>query len=262
MILILVCQLISFEVSPIFSPMSLFQSAHIRIALVGLLGVATFAAFKLSVSVNAVTKSGVIMVLPSQVGAFTGKTEELSEGEKHVLPGDTEIVKKSYHDASGNMITAQIVLAGAEKRSIHRPELCLPAQGWSINRRETLSVKLFDGREFSVMNDCISRSIETSLGVMHPLDSFYCYWFVGNGVTTSSHFMRLFLTSWDRIVHRRNHRWAYVVVSAPVLQGFKQGGKNPKETKEMITDFIAEMAPNVMNLTEKDEKLKDPKTEK
>ena len=75
---------------------------------------------------------------------------------------------------------------------------------------------------------------------------FYCYWFVGNGVTTPSHFMRLFLSSWDRVVHRRNHRWAYVVVSAPVLKGLKPDGKNTEETQRMITDFISELAPLVM----------------
>lgn len=226
--------------------MSLFQSPLARIALVCLLAILTVVAFKISVSVSSANESGVIMVLPAQVGAFIGKTEEPSEGEKHVLPSDTDIVKKSYQDRAGNLINAQIVLAGAEKRSIHRPELCLPAQGWSINRRQSLPVRLYDGRAISVMNDSISRSIETSPGVTHPLESFYCYWFVGNGVTTPSHFMRLFLSSWDRVVHRRNHRWAYVVVSAPVLKGLKPDGKNADETIKMITDFISELAPLVM----------------
>ena len=158
--------------------MSFFQSPLARIALVCLLAVLTVAAFKLSGSVNSANESGVIMVLPVQVGGFIGKTEEPSEGEKHVLPSDTDIVKKSYQDRAGNLINAQIVLAGAEKRSIHRPELCLPAQGWSVNRRESLPIRLADGRSISVMNDSISRSIETSPGVTHPLESFYCYWFV------------------------------------------------------------------------------------
>jgi hypothetical protein len=186
------------------------------------------------------------MQLPTYVGNFIGKDGEASEVEKNGLPKDTEIVKKSYRDSAGNIINAQIVLAGAEKRSIHRPELCLPAQGWSINERETMPVKLKDGRTIAVMNDFISRTVETSPGVTHPLESYYSYWFVGNGVTTPSHVMRLFLTSWDRIVHRKNHRWAYVAVSAPVLKGFKQDGKNADETRQMISDFIAEIAPQVM----------------
>jgi EpsI family protein len=186
------------------------------------------------------------MMLPTVVGSFVGRDEVPSEGEKHVLPSDTEIVKKTYRDSAGNLINAEIVLAGAEKRSIHRPELCLPAQGWSINERATMPVKLNDGRAIAVMNDFISRTVETSPGVTHPLESYFSYWFVGNGVTTSSHVMRLFLTSWDRVLHHKNHRWAYVAISAPVLKGFKQDGKNAEETRQMISDFIAEIAPQVM----------------
>jgi EpsI family protein len=230
--------------------MSFFNSNFIRIALVILLGVATAIAFKFSATVNSVTESGVIMALPEQIGAFTGKDEEPSEGEKHVLPSDTDIVKKSYRDPDGNVVNAQIVLAGAEKRSIHRPELCLPAQGWSINQRETMMVKLTNGRSLSIMNDFISRPVETSPGVTHPLESYYSYCFVGNGVTTSSHLMRLFLTSWDRVVHHKNHRWAYMAVSAPVLENFKKDGKNAQQTKQMISDFISEMAPQVMKSDE------------
>ena len=217
-----------------------------RIAVVVLLAGATFLAFHFTGSVNSATESGVIMVLPERVGEFTGKDEEASAGEKYVLPKDTEIVKKLYTDASGDVMNAQIVLAGAEKRSIHRPELCLPAQGWSIDRRVTVPVVLDNGESLSVMVDVISRAVETSPGVTKPLTSLYCYWFVGNGVTTPSHLMRLLLTSWDRVVYRKNHRWAYVAVSAPVLEGFKPGGMNERETQNMISDFIGKLGPKVM----------------
>jgi EpsI family protein len=180
------------------------------------------------------------------LGNFSGKDQPLSEGEKSVLPKDTEIVKKFYSDAAGNVVNAQIVLSGAEKRSIHRPELCLPAQGWSINRREAIPVKLADGRTISVMKNSISRPVEISPGVTRTLNSFYCYWFVGKDISTPSHTTRILLTSWDRVVHRKNHRWAYVAVSAPILEGFKSGGKNDAETQAMISDFIGQLAPVIM----------------
>jgi Protein of unknown function (DUF3485) len=217
-----------------------------RIGIVLFFTAGTFLAFQVSGSVNRATESGVVMDLPEQVGAFTGREEQPSEGERYVLPKDTEITKKLYKDDSGNVINAQIVLAGAEKRSIHRPELCLPAQGWSINRWETVPVTLRDGRTLPVMVDVISRPVEITPGVTKPLTSLYCYWFVGNGVTTPSHTMRLLLTSWDRVVHRKNHRWAYVAVSAPVLKGFKPGGKNESETQDMISEFIGGIGPAVM----------------
>ncbi len=47
-------------------------------------------------------------------------------------------------------------------------------------------------------------------------------------------------------MHHKNHRWAYVAVSGPILEGFKRDGKNAEETQSMIADFIAEMALQVM----------------
>jgi hypothetical protein len=228
---------------------SISGSLVTRVAVVALLVLIMMLAFHFSGSVNATTESGVLMELPSNVGSFSGRATEISEGEKFVLPKDTEIVKMVYTNAVGDVLNAQIVLAGAEKRSIHRPELCLPAQGWSINGRETVPVKMVDGRTISYMKDTISRNVDVGHGVTKPLSSLYCYWFVGNGATTPSHLMRLLMTSWDRVVHHKNHRWAYVAVSAPVLEGFKVNGKNPEATQKMIDDFIAEMGPVVMRRT-------------
>ena len=222
------------------------QSYLFRIAVVILLGGITATAFRFATSVNSVTEGGVIMELPATISQFSGKDQAVSEGEKYVLPKDTAIVKKTYTDSKGDILNAQIVLAGAEKRSIHRPELCLPAQGWTINRRQTIPVTLSNGRSITVMADFISRPFEVRPGFTRTLESIYCYWFVGNQVTTSSHAMRLLLTSWDRIIHRKNHRWAYIAVSAPVLEGFKSGGLDLQETQRMIIGFISEVAPKLM----------------
>jgi hypothetical protein len=72
--------------------------------------------------------------------------------------------------------------------------------------------------------------------------------------------MRVFLSSWDRIFHHKNHRWAYVAVSAPVLQGFREGGKDVEATQKMISDFISDIGPTVMKKT--DDKFRDLSSEK
>lgn len=190
--------------------------------------------------------AGVVMNLPLSIGAFNGRDQEASEGERTVLPKDTEIVKKVYTNPSGEIINAQIVLSGTEKRSIHRPEICLPAQGWSISGRKYIPVKLADGRSITVMCDTITRQVEVAPGANRPLTSLFCYWFVGDGTSTASHVKRILLTSRDRVIHHKNHRWAYIAVSAPVLEGFVPGGKNVRATQTMISDFIAQAAPLIM----------------
>jgi EpsI family protein len=222
------------------------SSPIIRTGVVVFLALLVVLSFHVGKPIAVGSATGVVMNLPSSFGPFQGRDVPLSEGERVVLPKDTEIIKKNYNDPSGDIVNAQIVLSGAEKRSIHRPELCLPAQGWSITSRATRPVQLADGRSISVMEDTITREVEVSPGVSKPLTSLFCYWFIGDGTTTSSHVMRVFLTSWDRVVHGKNHRWAYAAVSAPVLQGFQPGGRDLEGTRKLVNDFIGQLAPSIM----------------
>ncbi|MEO8206815.1 MAG: exosortase-associated EpsI family protein [Chthoniobacterales bacterium] len=194
---------------------------------------------------QASSKSGVIMSLPSSYGRFWGSDQPVSEGEKVILPSDTEFVKKLYR-AGNDQISCQIVLAGAEKRSIHRPEICLPGQGWNIKSGEIIHIPMKSGKKLDVMKLSIQRQVEISPGVKKELTSYYLYWFVGDGITTADHKQRVLHTIQDKVLHNVNHRWAYVIVSAPILKDFVLNGKDGKETLEMLENFIREVAPGFM----------------
>ena len=191
-------------------------------------------------------ESGVNMTLPEQIGSFSGKIAEISESEKVILPADTQISKMLYTSLGGEQINCQVVLSGGEKRSIHRPETCLPAQGWTKKTSETIPVKLDDGRTLEVMKLVISRPVEVQPGVRKELTSLFLYWFVGKDITTPHHWYRILHTDWDRVVHGVSHRWAYVIVSAPVLEGFVPGAKNQEQTLEGLKKFIGEVAPEII----------------
>ncbi len=191
-------------------------------------------------------ESGVNMKLPERVGAFTGAEAGVSESERVILPADTEFAKMLYTSTGGQQINCQIVLSGGEKRSIHRPETCLPAQGWTKKSSEAIPVKLDDGRTLEVMKLVISRPVEIQPGVRKELTSLFLYWFIGKDITTPYHWYRIFHTDWDRVVHGVSHRWAYVIVSAPVLDGFVPGGKNQEQTLEMVKEFIGEIGPEII----------------
>lgn len=197
-------------------------------------------------NISAGTEAGVIMDLPITVGEFLGTDQPVSESELHMLPKDTGFAKKLYKNFGSDQISTQIVLAGGEKRSIHRPEVCLPAQGWNLKAGHAIPVTLNNGRTLDVMKLTIARPIEVQPGVHKELTSVFLYWFVGKNMTTPHHWMRLAHANWDRVVHNINHRWAYVIVSAPVLDGFAPGGKNEEETLAMLKEFIAEVAPKIM----------------
>ena len=191
-------------------------------------------------------ESGVNMKLPAEVGGFNGKATEVSESERVILPADTEFAKMLYTSLGGQQINCQVVLSGGEKRSIHRPETCLPAQGWTKKTSQAIPVKLDDGRTIEVMKLVISRPVEVQPGVRKELTSLFLYWFIGKDVTTPHHWYRILHTDWDRVVHGVSHRWAYVIVSAPVLEGFVPGAKNQEQTLESLKRFIGEIAPQII----------------
>ena len=56
-----------------------------------------------------------------------------SLGENTVLPKDTTILKRVYRSGWGTRFIVSAVISGAGKSSIHRPELCLPAQGFQMS---------------------------------------------------------------------------------------------------------------------------------
>jgi hypothetical protein len=191
-------------------------------------------------------KSGVVMHLPGYVdvdGGFVGTTAEVTEPERYILPKDTEFARKNYSDFPGpDRIFCGIVLSGVAQQSIHRPEVCLIAQGWSIINQEDIKIPLESGRVLTVRNLTIKKVVPYN-GKAVTLERYNMYWFVGENITTASHVTRAFLSSWDRIVHNRAHRWAYVTVASGINPNPQEGELNAAQTKNLMIDFIKKIVP-------------------
>ncbi len=194
---------------------------------------------------NTDTQAGVIMELPGYIKGFVGEEQEISQAELIILPGDTEFARKVYRDARSDILCS-IVLSGGERRSIHRPEACLPGQGWTVRGGEVVNIPLTDGRDLDVMKLSLVRQVAVGPGKTINVRSLYLYWFVGHDVMTPYHGRRVFLTSWDRVVRNINHRWAYVIVSATVTDNLRPNGLDEAQTLEMLKDFTAEIAPTFL----------------
>ncbi len=190
-----------------------------------------------------VSKAGVEMHLPETALGFSGKNQPISEGERVLLPSDTEIVKKLYTNPQGELMYFQIVLSGVDRRSIHRPEICLTGQGWQVRSGEVIPVKLQSGHTLSVMVLDIFRPGRNS-SKEGEVEALYAYWFVSADAQTPYHFQRIARTSLDLLLHNKAHRWAYVIAMAPILQGHIPNGKNREETLQLVKDFIRETIPS------------------
>ena len=176
-------------------------------------------------------EAGVNMVLPDSIPGYLGFDEAPAPAELRILPQDTEFAKKRYVGGGSVDVGCEIVLSGAAKSSIHRPQVCLVAQGWTIQREQTVPIALEDGRSQKVRVLTISRTEDGKV-----YSGYYIYWYVGKDRTTEDNFRRILLTSWDRVVRRVNHRWAYVTICG-LLPG--DSSRDSESEKRVLADLMS-----------------------
>jgi len=162
-----------------------------------------------------------------------GRLDQVSLGERTILPPDTEIVRRLFRNEKGESITVTIVLSGNEQRSIHRPQQCLPAQGFAIeqssqltvplNNRAPLKLTLIQARRAGVLPENQPRML-------------MAYWFAGGGHETHDHFQRLAFMAWDNLIHGIRPRWAYVS-----LQISSNAGEQFMEQR--LVEFVRQLYP-------------------
>ena len=115
-----------------------------------------------------------------------------------------------------------IVLSGRDRTSIHRPEICLVGQGWTIRgsaRHEFRWPPPDAGRVLPVTLLRIEREVPGPGGRPEKVPALFAYWFVGADKVVATHAGRMLHASWDRLRHLQAHRWAYVTVQTHALDG-------------------------------------------
>ena len=197
---------------------------------------------------------GIDLALPERLdGNWYGRDEKVSDNERFVLGAETEFARKSYRNARGDTIQASIVLAGRDMNtSIHRPEWCLPAQGWTIANSGKVTLQIPGRGRLTVTRLSNMRFIpdgKTGKPVLLPdgtpitLRNLDYYWFVGYDGVTDSHVGRNLIDISDRLFHGYNQRWAFLTVAANITENQREDGLDEAGTDAMIQDFIQKLVP-------------------
>ena len=131
-----------------------------------------------------------------------GGLDLISAAEYQLLPQDTKILHKSYRSASGRIFMVSVVIGGYERRSIHKPQVCIVGQGNTINGQRLIKVPLEQDKNLDVMLLDINRST-----------LYFSYWFTDGRQETARHLTRLVRTAWDGIILNERRRWAYISVA-------------------------------------------------
>lgn len=138
--------------------------------------------------------------------------DEMAMAERLGLPAGTTIVRRRYASPTSPGFLVTLLLAGRDRNSFHRPQLCLPAQGFAIEGQQVVALPI-NGRSLRVQVLDIRRQRNGKDNPGGELASM-AYWFIGPTRETPSNGGRLFWMMTDRIIHGRADRWAYVTVLA------------------------------------------------
>jgi EpsI family protein len=221
-----------------------------RLAILQLILIAGLGSAYLIPSHTETQPAGVNMSLPESVGQWTGVTQEIGLRERQELASDTSFARDLYSNAFDDHILVSIVLAGEDPdNSIHRPERCLPAQGWTVLDSETVTIedKRFPGNRLKLTRLHNQRKFQDEKGNIRTVYSVNYYWFVGYRELTSSHIQRALIDIRDRVSKGVNQRWAYVTLASTITEGLTKYGRSEKATDLMIQSFIAELFPKIVN---------------
>jgi Protein of unknown function (DUF3485) len=152
------------------------------------------------------------LALPAKVLDFTSTNVPTSQVVLDYLPKDTSFAQRYYSAPDGTWAVANVILMGADRTSIHRPEYCLPGQGWQIRdqREVKLQVAGENPYELPVQKWTIANTFTTPDGTKQPVSGLYVFWFVTKDQITADFATMLRAMLVSQIRHGTIQRWAYV----------------------------------------------------
>ena len=157
------------------------------------------------------------VALPAFVGTeWIGRRAEVTAVEREILPKDTGFSRRNYVSVSDarHAVFVSIVLSGKDRTSIHRPELCLVGQGWTLGAKREVRFEAGEGGWEATLLE--TEMVEPRSGRRIP--ARVAYWFVGSEVATATHWGRFWHDAWNRLRGRAD-RWAYVLVQTDAVDG-------------------------------------------
>jgi hypothetical protein len=192
-------------------------------------------------------ESGLVLWLPDRIEGCRSEERELSDEEKKILPPDTTKLSKSYIEtylpdniARYRALSATLILAGADKRSLHKPEICLVSQGWTITKSVPVNLETRGG-ELEVMHLHLRRQVQAESEEPVFQRAHYIYWWVARHESTAFSNKRLLISAYNNIFKNLNDRWGYP--SIMVMSDERYGDIGHKESIQRAYSFIKEYAP-------------------
>lgn len=188
------------------------------------------------------------VAMPEDVSGWFGRSGEITQKERDTLGKGTKFGRMFYSHpvARGYAVLVSVVLSGHDmSNSIHRPERCLDAQGWSILESEEVAVHVEGRGSFPTTRLHNRRSVQLENKTTAIQDAYTYYWFVGENKITASHWGRFFQDNRDRLLRGVNQRWAFITVTAviPMREKPDEQAEAKRWVDMTARKFIKDFAP-------------------
>ncbi len=150
--------------------------------------------------------------LPERVLDFTSTNVPESQVELGYFPKDTSYARRLYQAPNGFGASATVIMMGADRTSIHRPEYCLPGQGWTIGSKTAVNIPISGSQpyELPVMKWVVRNTLQTADGQKQAVSGIYVFWFVADQEQTADNFQRMCWLARDLLRTGVLQRWAYI----------------------------------------------------
>jgi hypothetical protein len=159
--------------------------------------------------------------LPEYVLDFTSTNMPEAKIVVDYLPKDTSYASRHYFATNGAWAMANVILMGADRTSIHRPDYCLPGQGWQIRDKTEVKLNIAGAQPYTlpVMKWTVSNTFQTPDGSRQTVSGLYVFWFVTKNQTTDDFPTMLKSMLFNQLTHGVLQRWAYVSYFTVCLPG-------------------------------------------
>jgi hypothetical protein len=178
--------------------------------------------------------------LPDKVLDYTASTNlPVTLEELGWLPKDTTYGRRIYQAPDHFTAFLGVVMMGVDSRSIHKPQVCLPGQGWRIDSSELLTIPMERPKRYDlpIMKLLASKEVQFKNGSRALIRTVFVYWFVADGQVTADHMDRMWRMGKGMVTSGTLQRWSYVTCKADCFPGQEE------DAFRRLKDFIANSVP-------------------
>jgi hypothetical protein len=101
---------------------------------------------------------------------------------------------------------------GADRSSIHKPDYCLPGQGWQIVEKSEIKLNIGGPQPYQLpVAKWVIRNFDKAPdGSKREVSGLYVFWFAADNELTASHNQRIQWQTRDLLLKGVLQRWAYI----------------------------------------------------